>query len=119
MDPPFPAVFAGADEDSYGLPEMRFYASGIPNGQYEVFANLYTSAAGRDMRYYYGYTTGNPKANYVDTIGGSGGTTQFQEYSLGTITVTDGNFNIYVRDADLLSGSYPYFGWAWIKLAGR
>ena len=28
---------------------MRFYASGIPNGEYEVFANLYDNAA---IRYY-------------------------------------------------------------------
>jgi hypothetical protein len=113
---PFPAVFAGAEEENYGLPVMRFYATGIPNGRYEAIANLYTNNPGRDMRYYYGYTAGYPKAYSVDTVGGAGGSTQFQEYSLGTVDITDGNFNIYVRDADLLGGSYPYFGWAWIRL---
>jgi len=112
----FPAVFAGADEESYGLPVMRFYATGIPNGRYEVIANLYTQATGRNMRYYYGYTPENPKAYFVDTVGGAGGSDQHEEYSLGTVVITDGSFNIYVQDADLLSGSYPYFGWAWIRL---
>ena len=95
---------------------MRFYADGISNGEYEVIANLYTKAAGRDMRYFYGYTEGDPKAYYVDTIGGAGGTDQHEEYSLGTINITDGTFNIYVQDADLTGTGYNFFGWAWIRL---
>ena len=115
---PFPSVMAGADEqEDYGLPEMRFYTSGIPNGEYQVWANLYTSNSGRDMRYYYGYTSGDPEANYVDTVGGAGGSDQHEEYSLGTVTITDGAFDIYVQDADLTgSDDYPFFGWAWIRL---
>jgi hypothetical protein len=113
---PFPGVFASVDETST-LPIMRFYASGIPNGQYQVIANLFTSDSERDMRYYYGYTPGNVRAYHVDTVGGSGGSTQFTEYNLGTITITDNTFNIYVKDADLLSGTYSFFGWAWIHLS--
>ena len=70
---PYPSLLAGADEENNGLPVMRFYTSGIPNGQYEVIANLYTNTAGRDMRYYYGYTPGDPKEYSVDTVGGAGG----------------------------------------------
>ncbi len=112
----YPTIMAGADEESYGLAVMRFYAVGIPTGQYEVLANLYTETSGRDMRYYYGYAAGSPKASFVDTVGGAGGTDQHEEYSLGTVNITDGTFNIYVQDADLLSGTYPFFGWAWIRL---
>jgi hypothetical protein len=93
---------------------MRFYSSGIPNGDYEVLANLYTVS---NMRYFYGYSPSAPKQFHVDTVGGSGGSTEFAEYSLGRITVSDGTFNLYVQDADPLPGySYPYFGWAWIVL---
>jgi len=114
---PFPSVMAGVDEESLGLPVMRFYASGIPNGEYEVFANLYTSGSGRDARYYYGYTPGDPQAHYVDTVGGAGGSDQHEEYSLGTVNITDGTLDIYVQDADLTgSDDYPFFGWAWVRL---
>jgi hypothetical protein len=112
----YPTVFAAADEESYGLPVMRFHAEGFENGPYEVRAKLYTNNAGRDMRYYYGYDPAAPKAFYVDTVGGEGGTEQHAEYLLGTTTITDHTFNLYVRDADLLGGTYPFFGWATIRL---
>ena len=116
---PYPGIFAGVDEETLDppLPVMRFYDSGIPNGDYEVYANLYTSGSGRNARYYFGGTAGDPKAYYVDTVGGAGGSDQFEEYLLGTSSITDGNFEIYVQDADLLGGTYPFFGWAWIRLA--
>jgi hypothetical protein len=110
---PFPSVMAEHNEyEDYGLPLMRFYASGIPNGEYEVIANLYESAP---MRYFYGFTPGDPFAHYVDTPGGAPGT-QHREYSLGTVAITDGTFNLYVQDADILGGTYPIFGWAWVRL---
>ncbi len=58
---PFPSVMAGVDEETLDppLPLMRFYASGLPDGEYEVFANLYTSGPGRDARYYFGYSSGD------------------------------------------------------------
>jgi hypothetical protein len=110
---PFPSVMAAHDEyELYGLPLMRFYANGIPNGEYEVIANLYESSP---MRYFYGFTSGDPFAHYVDTPGGAPGT-QHREYSLGTVSITDGIFNLYVQDADILGGTYPIFGWAWVRL---
>ena len=112
----YSTILAGVGEESHGLPVMCFYADGIANGQYEVIANLYTATSGRDMRYYYGYSPNEPNTFYVDTIGGTGGPDQHEEYSLGMVEIIDGNFNIYVHDAELLSGSYPYFGWAWIRL---
>jgi hypothetical protein len=111
---PHPSILAAVDEyEDYGLPVMRFYASGLANGEYEVFANLYDNAA---MRYFYGFTPGDPFAHEVDTLGGAPGT-QHREYSLGMVTITDGTFNLYVQDADIQSGTYPFFGWAWIRLA--
>ena len=54
----------------------------------------------------YGYTETDPKANFVNTAGGATGD-QHEEYSLGTVNITDGNFNIYVQDADLLVVPMP------------
>jgi len=111
----YPTIMAAEDEDLLGLPVMRFYASGIANGEYEILANLFVSSGGRDMRYFYGYTPGDPREFFVDT-GGDGGTDQHTEYSLGTVSIVDGTFNLYVQDAELQSGTYPYFGWAWVRL---
>jgi hypothetical protein len=108
----YPTVLAHVDEETLGLPVMRFYASGIPNGTYEIIANLYNN---EPMRYFYGYTSEDPKAQSIDVAGGATGT-QHTEYSLGIIDITDGTFNLYVRDADSLGGTYNYFGWAWIRL---
>ena len=112
----YPSVLASVNEINT-LPTLRFYASDVPNGEYEVWANLYTNVAGRNMRYFYGFTPGDVRAHYVDTVGGAGGADQHEEYSLGTVTITDGNFNLYVKDAEKLSGDYTFFGWAWIRLA--
>ena len=113
----FATVVAGVNEyEKNGLPPMRFFASGIANGTYDVYANLYTQVTGRNMRYYYGYAPGETKRYYVDTVGGSGGASEHTEYRLGSVTVTDGTFSLYAQDADLLSGSYAVFGWAWIRL---
>ena len=113
----FPTLVAGADEyENNSLPPMRFFTSGIANGTYDVYANLYTEDAGRNMRYFWGYSSSDTKHYYIDTVGGSGGATQHTEYRLGSVTVTDGSFSLYAQDADLLSGDYPVFGWAWIRL---
>ena len=89
---------------------------GIANGTYQVYANLYTGQSGRNMRYFWGYAPGNAKQYFVDTVGGSGGPTEHTEYLLGSVAITDGTFSLYAQDADLLSGSYAVFGWAWIRL---
>jgi hypothetical protein len=108
---PFPVILASALHTT-GLPTMHFYASGIPNGRYEVFANLYDNAA---MRYFFGYTAGNPSALFVDTVGGATGT-QVREYSVGTVEITGNSFNLYVNNAQLIAGGYEMFGWASIRL---
>jgi hypothetical protein len=109
---PYPSIMAAA---SYvgTLPTMQFYANGIPNGRYKVIANLYDNAP---MRYFFGYTSANPSASYVDTVGGLTTGTQHREYNLGTVEITDNAFNLYVNDAQRLSGAYDIFGWAWIRL---
>ena len=81
-----------------------------------MYANLYTADSGRNMRYYYGYLPTNPRQYSVDTVGGSGGTSQHTEYALQDVTVTDNAFSLYAQDADLLSGTYAVFGWAHIRL---
>ena len=43
----YPSVLAGADEESYGLPVMRFYASGIPNGSRTACITLSCGKSGR------------------------------------------------------------------------
>jgi hypothetical protein len=112
----YPAVFAAVGEASLGLPVMRFHASGLQNAIYEVRAKLYTDSAGRDMRYFYGFTPGAPTAFSKDTVGGAGGSEGFAEYVLGSVSISDGEFNLYVQDAQQLSGSDPYFGWASLRL---
>ena len=115
---PFASAMASIDETD--LPVMHFYAS-VPNGQYTVSANLYTQDAGRDMRYYYGYSPDATSQYFVDTVGGSSSdASQHSEYRLGTVTVSDGSFDLYAQSAALLPGAsngYPIFGWAWIDLA--
>ena len=54
-----------------------------------VSANLYTQEAGRDMRYYYGYSPSDPQQYFVDTVGGSStDASDHTEYRLGTVTVS-------------------------------
>jgi hypothetical protein len=91
---------------------MRFYAS-VPNGTYTMTANLYWHA---NLRYYWGYSAASPEAYSFDVTSGNGG--NFAEYTLGIVTVTNGMFELYVDRADLIPGSssYPYWGWAWIRL---
>ena len=50
---PYPSILAHHLEyEDYGLPMMHFFASDIPNGQYEVVANLYDTSG---IRYFYGF----------------------------------------------------------------
>jgi hypothetical protein len=78
-----------------------------------VYANLYDT---NPLRYYYGYTSADPQALSVATAGGATGT-QHREYSLGTVDITNGSFDLYVNRADELpTATYDIFGWAWIRL---
>jgi hypothetical protein len=112
----FPGIFAGHNEwENNGLQPMHFFATGIANGQYEVWANLYTA---RYTRYFYGFTQAEALAGtrWVDNVQGAGGSSQFAEYSLGTINITDGRFDLWAGDGDVLSGGAYFYGWAWIRL---
>ena len=110
---PYPSILAHHLEyEDYGLPMMHFFASGIPNGQYEVIANLYDTSG---MEYFYGFEAADPMALSVITAGGATGE-QHTQHSLGIVEITDNNFNLYVQDADMLSGTYGFFGWAWVRL---
>ena len=91
---------------------MNFYADGIPNGRYEIIANLYDNAA---MRYFFGFSETDPQARFVQVPGGATGE-QHNEYSLGVVPITDNNFDLYTNYAELVAGGYEFFGWAWIRL---
>ncbi len=113
IDRPYPTILAGVDEDEdHALQDIRFYATGIPNGDYDLTANLYDVS---ELTYYWGTEPGNPYQHSITTAGGMTGT-EHREYPLGRISITDGEFDIYVADADLILGDNPYFGWAWIRL---
>jgi uncharacterized repeat protein (TIGR01451 family) len=109
---PYPSVMAAA---SYvgTLPTMHFYANGIPNGRFRVIANLYDNAP---MRYYFGFTSAEPRASYIETAGGLTTGTQHREYDLGTVDIASNTFDLYVNDAVRLGGTYDAFGWAWVRL---
>jgi len=97
------------------LSTMHFYSHGVADGTFQVIANLYDNAP---MRYFFGYTSADPSALHVDTIGGLTTGTQHREYSLGTVNVTNNAFDLYVNSAQLLNPSgFEGFGWAWLRLA--
>ncbi len=104
----YPGVFAGSAE---APPVMRFYAN-VPNGTYTLRANLYWNA---NLRYYWGLSAASPRQFSLDVTSGIGG--DFSLYTLGTVTVSNGVFEMFVDKADLLTvGGYPYYGWAWLLL---
>lgn len=105
----YPGIFAAVTETP---PLMRFYQA-VPNGTYQVIANLYW---GRNVRYFWGYSASTPDQYSGDVTSGVFG--DFAEYSLGTVAVTNGVFELFTRRADALAGpsDNPYYGWAWIKL---
>ena len=57
----------------------------------------------------------NPEAMHVDLpeVEGDG------ERFLGTVTVTDGQFSLYTRRTDVLSGTDWFCAWGWIRLQPR
>ena len=104
----YPGVFAATAETP---PVIRF-AANVPNGTYTLIANLYRSD---NLRYYWGNSAANPQQFSFDVTSGTAG--EFTEFNIGTITVSNGLFEIYVNKADLLStGNYPFFGWSWVRL---
>ncbi len=105
----YAGVFAGYNETP---PLMRFHGA-VPDGEYELVAHLYWS---HNLRYYWGYMAENPQAYSFDVTSGNSG--DFADYTLGAVTVTGGQFELFVQNADPLTGGldYPFWGWAWIRL---
>lgn len=104
----YPGVFAATGETP---PTMRFHQN-VPNGVYTLAAGLYWN---RNLRYFWGSSSANPAELSFDVTSGNHG--NFAQYTIGTVTVTNGVFEIFVRRADPLpGGDYPFWGWAWIEL---
>ena len=105
----YPGVFAAYGETP---PVMRFFGA-VPDGTYEMVANLYWNS---NLRYRWGYSAGNPEEFSFEVTSGNPG--DFAEYSIGDVTVTNGLFELYVQRAYWLTGGgdYPFWGWAWINL---
>jgi hypothetical protein len=101
------ALFADADEVNHGLQPLRCYSDGIPTGNYQVSAYLFTDGRRPSMRYYFGYSAANPTAYFVDTESGSGGEDRFTEYVLSEVSISNGTFQIYAQDAELLTAIDP------------
>ncbi len=64
---------------------------------------------GTTYRVYYSFDESNPSQNSVDI-------SEKTEADLGTVTVTNGEFNLYTQKADAVTGPEGYVGWAFIKL---
>jgi len=104
----YPGIFSGTNEQP---PLLRFSAP-VPNGRYRIVANL---LALHSVRYTWGYTDTAPGTYAFQVPGGVDG---FAEYTLGTVDVTDGSFELYTQGTTLPSGATtPRFSaWSWISL---
>jgi hypothetical protein len=110
VDPRFsgsPVVYCHTSNDS--LPVMKFYRN-VPDGEYEVRATIIEYDALRTYRLYYSFN------DSVNTAQDSVDVTKNSDVSLGTVTVTNGQFALYTQKADVVSGDEGYVGWAWIVL---
>jgi hypothetical protein len=102
-----PAVYCHTSNDT--LPIMKF-SRNVPNGVYEVKASILPYNTGRTYRLFYSLNDeGNPSKDSVEVNKNS-------DVSLGTVTITDGQFALYTQKADAVSGGDGYVGWAFIKL---
>ena len=101
-----PAVYCHTSNDS--LPVMKFYGD-VPNGEYEVIASILPYDPNRTYRLYYSFDSVNTSQYNVEVNKNS-------DVSLGTITITDGQFALYTQKADAITGGDGYVGWAFIKL---
>ncbi len=100
----------GGHTSNKSLPAVHVFAP-VPNGRYQVFANLYGQPS-NVFRYYYSYDSGDPSALSVDV----GPQPDCAEIALETVDVVDGQFDIYFQKADATAGPENYFGWAWVRL---
>jgi peptidoglycan/xylan/chitin deacetylase (PgdA/CDA1 family) len=104
-----PVVYCHTSNDT--LPVMKFY-SDVPNGQYEVIASIIEYDADRTYRLYYSFDGDNLSQYNVEV-------NQNSDVSLGTVTITNGQFALYTQKAEVVSGDDGYVGWAFIKLIPR
>jgi hypothetical protein len=100
-----PVVYCHTSEDN--LPVMRF-SKLVPNGTYQVKADLVTLDPGDTYTVYYSFDEGNPSQFSVNMSENS-------EVVLESVTVTDGMFNLYTQNAES-DGADDYVGWAFVKL---
>jgi hypothetical protein len=110
VDPRFsgsPVVYCHTSNDT--LPVMKFYRD-IPNGEYEVRATIIEYNPLSTYRLFYSFN------DSVNTSQDSVDVTQNSDVSLGTVTITNGQFTLYTQNADVISGDEGYVGWAWIVL---
>ncbi len=103
----YPGVFAGTEETP---PTLRIFGA-VPTGSYTLIANLYRS---NDIRYFWGLSAANPQQFSYDMTTGTIG--QFTEQVLGSVSVSNGVFEMYINNGDALNGTNPLYGWAWIRL---
>ena len=102
-----PAVYCHTSNKS--LPVMKFYRN-VPDGEYEVRATIIAKDLDRTYRLFYSLNDeGNPSKDSVEVNKNS-------DVSLGTVTVTNGQFALYTQKADAISGGDGYVGWAYIRL---
>jgi hypothetical protein len=87
---------------------MKFYRD-VPNGEYDVMATIIEYDPGQYRLYYSFNDSVNTSQDSVDV-------TKNSDVYLGTVTVTDGQFELYTQRADAISGGDGYVGWAFIKL---
>ena len=105
----YPGIFASYNETP---PLLRCYGA-VPNGSYSLIANLYWS---HNLQYFWGTSSAAPEAYSIVVNGGNSG--NFAEYTLGTVTVSNGTFELFTRRADAIPGGVDYsmYGWSWIRL---
>lgn len=109
-DPRFlgsPVVYYHTSNDS--LPVMKFFRN-VPNGVYDVRASIITKDPGRTYRLFYSINDeNNPSKDSVEV-------TKNSDVSLGAVTITNGQFELYTQKADAVTGGDGYVGWSFIKL---
>ena len=88
---------------------MKFYRN-VPDGEYEVRATIIAKDPGRTYRLYYSFNDSTNPSQYSVEVNKN------SDVSLGTVTVTNGQFALYTQKADVVSGGDGYVGWAFIKL---
>lgn len=104
-----PVVYYNTSNDS--LPVMKFYRN-VPDGVYDVIGSIILKNPGSTYRVYYSFDSTNTSQYNVVVNKNS-------DVSLGTVTVTNGQFALYTQNVDVVSGSDGDIGWAFIKLFAK